>query len=133
MEELSALRKQVSDLCRRRSEAIDQVMRTKPYIAAQVYERYTKCGKAGCRCGRGELHGPFLWIYQNRKGQKVVSTTVVRDKGREAKELAERYSRLLRLRQVIRESDQKINELLNQIESLMEREVTDYVTRKEKA
>lgn len=131
--ELSDLRKQVSDINKKRLDSIHRVLNTKPYIAAQVYERYKKCGNPNCKCAKGELHGPFLWIYQKKKGQKVVSTTVAKGKHTEAKELAERYAELQRLRQQIREADQKINVLLNEYEAHMEKEVTEYVKRKEKA
>ena len=133
MEELSSLRKKISDLNKKRIDAINRVLHTKPYIAAQVYERYKKCGNPNCKCAKGELHGPFLWIYQKKKGQKVVSTTVTKERAGEAKEMAQRYVELLRLRQQIRETDQKINELLNEYEDHLEKGVTEYVNRKEKA
>jgi len=133
MEDKSVLRKKVYDLNKRRQDAINCVLNTKPYIAAQVYERYRKCGKPNCKCAKGELHGPYLWLYQKKKGQKVVSTTVVEGKAAEAKEMARRYGELVRLRQQIREADQKINELLNEYEANMEKEAADYASRKEKA
>jgi len=130
MANLSTLRKQVYDLNKKRQEDINRVLSTKPFIAAQVYERYKSCGNPKCKCAKGEPHGPFLWIYQRKKGHKVISTTVVREKASEAKELAERYEKLLRLRQQIREADQEINELLNDYETQMEKEVVEYVKRK---
>ena len=133
MEEISALRKKVSDLNKKREAAIHRTLHTKEYIAAQVYERYKKCGNPNCKCAKGELHGPFLWIYQKKKGQKVISTTVIREKTAEAKEMAARYDELLRLRRQIRGIDQEINEVLNKFEAQMEREVAEYVSRKEKA
>ena len=133
MTDISTLRKQVFDLNKRRTDAINRVLNTKPYIAAQVYQRYRKCGKPNCKCAKGELHGPFVWIYQKKKDQKVISTTVAEGKVYEAKEMAERYVELQRLRQQIREMDQRLNELLNLYEKEMEREVSGYVRRKEKA
>jgi len=133
MADISNLRKRIFDLNKRRIDAINRVLNTKPYIAAQVYQRYRKCGKPNCKCAKGDLHGPFLWIYQKKKGQKVISTTVADGKGTEAKEMAARYMELLRLRQQIREADQKMNELLNEYETELEREVGEYVKRKEKA
>ena len=133
MADISTMRKQVYDLNQQRLDAINRVLNTKPYIAAQVYQRYRKCGKPNCKCARGELHGPFLWIYQKKKGQKVTSTTVADGKGFEAKEMAKRYGDLLRLRQQIREADQKMNDLLNKYETEMEKEIDEYVKRKEKA
>ena len=133
MEEISLIRKKVHDLNKRREAVIDWVLNTKPYIAAQVYQRYKKCGNPNCKCARGELHGPFMWIYQKKKGQKVISTTITKGKTIEAEEMAKRYSKYLSFRQEIREIDQKINELLNELEPLLEREVSEYVKRKEKA
>ena len=132
-EELSALKKQVYDLTKLRQDVIHRVLGTKKFIAAQVYERQTKCGKPTCKCAKGELHGPFLWIYQKKKGRKATSTTVAKDKTREARELAGRYETLLKQRQKIRETDRKINELLNEIELFLEKGIDEYVVRKEKA
>ena len=133
MEEIPALRKKISDLNKRRLDAINRVLNTKPYIAAQVYERYKKCGNPNCKCAKGEPHGPYLWVYQKKKGKKALSTTVAEGKAAEAKEMARRYSELLRLRQQIRETDQKINELLNEYEAIMEKEAEDYASKKGKA
>jgi len=128
MADISALRRQIFNLNKKRQDAINRVLNTKPYIAAQVYERYRKCGKPNCKCAKGELHGPFLWIYQKKKGRKVISTTVAEGKAAEAKGMAGRYTELLRLRQQIRESDQKMNELLNEYDAQMEQEAMEYVT-----
>jgi len=129
MEDLSVLRKKVHDLNKKREAAISKVLNTKPFIAAQVYQRYKKCGNPNCRCAKGELHGPYVWLYQKKKGQKVISTTVVKGKTVEAELMAMQYTRLMKLRQEIREIDQEINETLNEIESQLEIEVTEYVKR----
>ena len=133
MTELSTIRKQIFNLNKKRADMIGSVLNTKPYIAAQVYPRYRKCGKPNCKCAKGELHGPFLWIYQKKKGQKVISTTVAEGKHTEATELARRYEELLRFRKQIREMDQQLNKLLNEFESGLEREVSGYVRKKEEA
>lgn len=26
-----------------------------------IVRKYQKCGKKGCKCNRGQLHGPYLW------------------------------------------------------------------------
>jgi hypothetical protein len=28
-----------------------------------------RCGRAGCRCGRGELHGPYLYLVLSQAGR----------------------------------------------------------------
>jgi hypothetical protein len=30
-------------------------------LAGAVIAQYVRCGKAGCRCARGQLHGPYLY------------------------------------------------------------------------
>ena len=133
MTDISTLRKQISDTNRRRLDSINRVLNTKAFIGAQVYERNKKCGNPNCKkCASGELHGPVLWIYRRKKGEKIVSTTVNKDKAAEAKELAANYKKLLNLRKQIREADKKINELLNEYEFHMEKEIDEYVKRKAK-
>ena len=31
-------------------------------IAGSLQEQRRRCGKEGCRCARGELHGPYLYL-----------------------------------------------------------------------
>ncbi|GIW28920.1 MAG: hypothetical protein KatS3mg070_2283 [Meiothermus sp.] len=35
-----------------------------------VWKRKT-CGKAGCRCTRGALHGPYPYLIEHREGRKI--------------------------------------------------------------
>jgi len=127
MNDPSTLRKQIADVVSRRNRLINATLNTKPYIAAQVTERYRKCHYHNChKCSVGQLHGPFLSLYQNKKGQKTISTTV-KHKPAEAREMAKRYEHLQALRLEIRQCDRLINDLLNQYTALMEREVTEYV------
>jgi hypothetical protein len=34
-----------------------------------VCERWVRCGKPGCRCARGELHGPYYALYWRAAGR----------------------------------------------------------------
>lgn len=34
-----------------------------------------KCGKEGCKCNRGQLHGPYWYAYQ-RQGEKFKSSYI---------------------------------------------------------
>lgn len=130
METLPELRKKVYLANQRRIRMLQKVLKTKPFIAAQVYERYKKCGNPNCKCHRGELHGPFLWIYQNKKGQPLLSTTVENEKRMDAKALAENYKTLMEERQILRTIDQEINGYLNAMELLLEKEAKDYATQR---
>jgi hypothetical protein len=132
MEEISKIKQKISSANRRRSLLMSQVMNTGPFIAAQVYERYKKCGSKNCKCSRGELHGPFTWLYQNKKGGKLLSTSVPKEMAKEAGTLAETYKILLAKRKQIREIDDEINLLLNSMEQLLERDAAKYVTKEKR-
>jgi hypothetical protein len=32
------------------------------FVAGSLVEQHRKCGKEGCRCTRGELHGPYVYL-----------------------------------------------------------------------
>lgn len=130
MEEISKIKQNIKSVSRRRIVLLDKILNTKSFIAAQVYEHYKKCGNKGCKCQRGELHGPYLWIYQHKKGLPIISTTVDEAKRREAKDLAASYKALLSDRKQLREMDQEIQELLNKLELSLEKEAKDYATKR---
>lgn len=37
-------------------------------ISGSVVEQGRRCGKEGCRCSRGELHGPYTYVVLPRDG-----------------------------------------------------------------
>jgi len=130
MSDLSALKQAVARCMQQRDRLLRSILDNKPYIAAQVYDRHKACGNAHCKCHDGELHGPFLWIYQHKKGQKLISTTVDIQKAAETKRLAANYRRWQEHRQQLRELDQKIQQDLDEMEQTLEQDAREYVTRR---
>ena len=127
---LSQIRQPIYNTHQQRKDLLNQLMSSRPYIAAQVYERYKTCGNKHCKCQQGELHGPFLWIYQHKKGQKVLSTTVDPQKAEDAKKKAQLYKDWLQNRKLLRELDQSVQQYLDEMEQLLEKETTAYVTKR---
>jgi len=39
-----------------------RVLSRKKMLYGSVVKKYKACGKAGCKCTRGELHGPFYYL-----------------------------------------------------------------------
>ena len=37
--------------------------------AAAVCAQWVRCGKPGCRCARGELHGPYHYVFFRQGGR----------------------------------------------------------------
>ena len=42
-----------------------------PFVPGWLHLRYTECRKGGCKCTKGEPHGPFLYATLLLKGKKV--------------------------------------------------------------
>lgn len=40
-----------------------------PTLPGSIQAAYTKCGKAGCRCTKGHLHGPSYRLIYRRRGK----------------------------------------------------------------
>ncbi len=43
-----------------------------PLVAGSLIAKYKRCNKGGCRCTRGELHGPFWYLSQTVGGRTVM-------------------------------------------------------------
>jgi len=66
---LSRLRGEAKGLLQLCERLVEELLRPGPLMAGSFYEMYKRCGRPGCRCTRGELHGPFpvLSISQARR------------------------------------------------------------------
>lgn len=40
-------------------------------ISGSVVDQGRRCGKEGCRCTRGELHGPYTYVVLRREGGRT--------------------------------------------------------------
>ena len=49
-------------LARRRRTLLERLAGLGPVLRASLLERYTQCGKAGCKCMQGEKHGPAYYL-----------------------------------------------------------------------
>lgn len=45
-------------------------------ISGAVVEQGRRCGKEGCRCARGELHGPYTYVVLPRDGGRTKTVYV---------------------------------------------------------
>lgn len=50
--------------------APEEIARMLPKILkGSVHKQRVTCGKPGCRCSRGHLHGPYLYLFWREKGR----------------------------------------------------------------
>ena len=129
MEELSQIRQKIRQLNQKRWTLLESVMNPGKLLTASFYERMTRCCNPNCKCASGELHGPFPWIYQNLKGQKLISTSCVADKVEEARKFSENYKSFKENRARIRAMDEEIGQLVAQVQSLHEVDAKEFVKK----
>ena len=120
MNDLSQVRKRIYELNRKRWLLIEKVMSPGELLTAQFYQRYTKCSNPNCKCAKGELHGPFPWLYQNRKGKKRISTTCLPEKVNDAEKFSENYKSFKEKWQNIQKMNEEIDDLIEEILTIQE-------------
>jgi hypothetical protein len=51
-----------AELRSRRDRLAADLPRAAQFLAGSLVEQRRRCGKEGCRCTRGELHGPYMYL-----------------------------------------------------------------------
>ena len=64
----------------RRRRLLARVPDLSGYLAGSLVEQSRRCGKAGCRCAAGDLHGPYVYLSvgqaSGRRGLVYVPTAL---------------------------------------------------------
>ncbi len=130
MQDLSQVRQRIYRLNKERWALLESIMRTEKLMTASFYERYTKCSSPNCKCKSGELHGPYPWIYQNRKGEKLVSTSCIAEKVEDAHKFSSNYKKFKENWSQIKILDEEIQRLIRQIEILNEVDLKEFTKKR---
>lgn len=51
-----------AELRAHRDRLVASLPRVGAFLAGSLVEQRRKCGKEGCRCAQGELHGPYVYL-----------------------------------------------------------------------
>jgi len=68
----SEIRKKIKDLSAVRFKIEMEMIRElsrKNMLKGSVVKKYKACGKGGCKCTKGELHGPFYYLTYKEEGK----------------------------------------------------------------
>ena len=63
-----------------------------PMVAGSLVGQYVTCGKPGCRCRRGQKHGPLYYLYWKEQGRSR-SLYVPRERVSELRRQIQNYRR----------------------------------------
>lgn len=74
--DISKVRKKIKDSSLDRFKIEMNMLRVlsrKKMLYGSVVKKYKACGKAGCKCTRGKLHGPFYYLsFKEDKKTKMI-------------------------------------------------------------
>ncbi len=82
-----------AELRQRRDQLVTGLPRAAAFLAGSLVEQRRRCGKEGCRCTRGELHGPYAYL--SVAGRMVYVPAVLADAVRAHLEIAKRLQETL--------------------------------------
>ena len=109
----SRLRQKVHRQDEERRQLLGRVLRPGAMVGGSLYQMHRRCGKAGCRCSRGHLHGSW---YLSRREEGRTRLTYI---GRVVPELvavrATRYQEHQRRLARIRKIDAEVSAILNRL------------------
>jgi hypothetical protein len=114
VDDLLKLKGHATLLMERRKRLERSILHADFHTDGSLVEKYRKCGKPGCKCAQGELHGPALYLSRRVDG-KTRYDYVPKDKADLARVLVERHVRLYKARAQIQKINQELNEVLDQI------------------
>lgn len=118
MDEVLRLRHEYNRLqaaCRALEEAL---LETGPFVKGSLVRRFSVCGKASCRCQRGEKHGPF-WYLSRSAGGRTRLHYLGRAKADLVVARVEAYGRWRRLRQRVRQVHREMEAVLDRLGAVL--------------
>ena len=118
--DISKVRKKIKDLGFERYKLEGKmlsVLSRKKMLYGSVVKKYKACGKAGCKCTRGELHGPFYYLSFKKEG-KTKMIFIRRYLWERAIKLNNNYKKWRKSRADISKINKKILTLFDEIEKV---------------
>jgi len=116
--DISKVRKKIRDLSLDRFKTEMNMLRVlsrKKMLYGSVVKKYKACGKAGCKCTRGELHGPFYYL-SFKKDKKTKMIFIRRHLWEKVIKLNANYRKWRKSRADISKINKKILTLFDEIE-----------------
>jgi hypothetical protein len=119
----SQLRQSLRRLAEEMKQLIEPFFSDKPVIKGSVYELKTKCGKPGCKCAQGQLHGRMV-VSASEKGKtklRVIPTGFLIEVQRKVS----RYQELRRARKRLVEVHKKMLKVMDEMEAMRREEIPE--------
>ncbi len=114
MEELHKVRQEIARLRATHTDLLQALMQSEPFVQGSAVRRFSVCGKPGCRCQRGEKHGPFWYLSRNENGRTRMRY-LEKEKAAVTVARVQVYQRWRQLRQRLRQVERAIQAALDEL------------------
>jgi hypothetical protein len=121
-EKFSQLRQTLLHLANEISGLVEPFFSDRPVIKGTVYELKRRCGKPGCKCARGELHGRM--VVSASQGGKTRLGVILHGCLVEVQAKVSRYQELRRVRARLGEIYRKMVRVMDQMEAMRREELS---------
>ena len=121
-EKFSQLRQTLLHLTNEIRGLVEPFFSDRPVIKGTVYELKRRCGKPGCRCARGELHGRM--VVSASEGGKTRLGVIPHGFLVEVQAKVIRYQELRRVRARLGEIYRKMVRVMDQMEAMRREELS---------
>jgi hypothetical protein len=121
-EKFSQLRQTLLHLANEIRGLVEPFFSDRPVIKGTVYELKRKCGKPGCKCARGELHGRM--VVSASEGGKTRLGVIPHGFLVEVQAKVSRYQELRRVRARLGEIYRKMVRVMDQMEAMRREELS---------
>ena len=117
----SQLRQSLAALANEIRQIVEPFFSDKPVIKGSVYELKTKCGKPGCKCTQGQLHGRMV-LSASEKGKtrlRVIPSGFLV----EVQSKVRRYQELRQARKRLVEVHKKMIQVMDEMQAMRREEI----------
>ncbi|NVM26838.1 MAG: hypothetical protein HWN70_13100 [Desulfobacterales bacterium] len=120
-QKFSRLRQSLVHLSHEIRQLIEPSLSNKPVIKGSVYELKRRCGKPGCKCAQGQLHGRMV-VSASEKG-KTRLRVIPHGLLVEVQSKVRRYQELRRARARVVEVHRRMLHIMDEMEAMRREEI----------
>jgi len=113
----SRIRQRLSQIPAEMAGEVRRMVRVRQMVCGYVYHSRRRCGKAGCRCARGELHE--AWVVATKVGGKQTTRSLAGGQRRSIQGLADNYRGFRQAERSLRKLCREATELGRELEGLV--------------
>lgn len=132
--DMSKIRQKIGRLSRERWSLEQKLVNTlsrESLLKGSFIEKYKACNKGGCKCTKGELHGPFRYLSLSRDG-KTKMIFIKRSNWQRVADLTRNYRKWRLTRARITRINEEILSLIGRMKKEITVEVSSLEEQEEK-